>query len=411
MAPASTYKGPVKLEFRKGDWRKYETVATLTDTRIGHDWRGEAPAPGVDPKGYRARWTGTIEAPSTGSFIFLVQNHGNISVSVDGKEIVGSWANPGETLYAEAPLVAGKSYAVEVAAIYDDVGSPAVRFAWGPVPPLLTPAEEARIKAADAVVVSAGFNLSLEGEGADRAYALPAHQPELIRRAAELNPRTVVVLNSGGVVATAGWLDRVPAFVQAWYPGQEGGRAVADVLLGAWNPGGKLPLSYEKRAEDSPSFGHYPGSGGKVDYAEGLFVGYRWFDSKGVAPLFPFGFGLSYTSFAYSDLTVEPRDNGSFAVRFSVTNNGTRTGDEVSELYVSPPVSSAVVRPVRELKGFSREHLDTDQSANITVILDRSAFAHFDEAKHDWVVEPGSYTVTVGSSSRNLLLARAVDVP
>jgi beta-glucosidase len=147
-----------------------------------------------------------------------------------------------------------------------------------------------------------------------------------------------------------------------------------------------------------------------VDYAEGILVGYRWFDTKGVAPLFPFGFGLSYTTFSYSKLQVEPTPDGRWEVSFDVTNNGTMKGDEISQVYVSPPVTSRAHRPVRELRGFSHESLMTDQTVSVTVILDRHAFSYFDEGKHDWVVEPGSYTIEIGSSSRKILLAAPLEV-
>ena len=406
----TTFEGPLKLEFMTFDWENRKEIAAVTDTRIDHDWDAGAPAPGVDAADYTARWTGAIRAPATGRFIFMVQNHGFVTVKLDGRTLISSWANPNDALFAEAPLEAGRPYAVEVMAHHDNQGPAGIHFAWGAAPPTLTDDQAARVRAADAVVVCVGFNAMLEGEGADRAYELPNDQPELILRAAELNPRTIVVVNSGGVVATADWIGKVPALLQAWYPGQEGGRAVADVLVGAVNPSGKLPISYEKRREDSPSYGHYPGSGGTVDYAEGILVGYRGFDTKGVAPLYPFGYGLSYTTFSYDKLHVEPTQDGRWAVTFDVTNNGAQGGDEVSEVYVSPPVTSKAGRPVRELRGFSREHLATDQTMTVTVVLDRHAFSYYDEAKRDWVVEPGSYTVEVGASSRNILLAGAVDL-
>ena len=406
----TTFEGPLKLEFMTFDWENRKEIAAVTDTRIDHDWDAGAPAPVVDAADYTARWTGAIRAPATGRFIFMVQNHGFVTVKLDGRTLISSWANPNDALFAEAPLEAGRPYAVEVMAHHDNQGPAGIHFAWGAAPPTLTDDQAARVRAADAVVVCVGFNAMLEGEGADRAYELPNDQPELILRAAELNPRTIVVVNSGGVVATADWIGKVPALLQAWYPGQEGGRAVADVLVGAVNPSGKLPISYEKRREDSPSYGHYPGSGGTVDYAEGILVGYRGFDTKGVAPLYPFGYGLSYTTFSYDKLHVEPTQDGRWAVTFDVTNNGAQGGDEVSEVYVSPPVTSKAGRPVRELRGFSREHLATDQTMTVTVVLDRHAFSYYDEAKRDWVVEPGSYTVEVGASSRNILLAGAVDL-
>jgi beta-glucosidase len=411
MAPNTRFEGPLKLEFLESASGYPKVIATLADDRIDADWEGRAPAPGVDPANYRARWTGSIKAPASGSYVFMAKNHGNINVKLDGKVIIGSWSNPNDTLFAYATLEAGKTYPIQVEARYEGQGSPAVRFAWGAAPPDLTDEDARRIRSADAVVVCAGFNLMLEGEGADRTYELPNQQSDLIRKVAALNPRTIVVLNSGGVVATADWVGQVPALLQAWYPGQEGGRALAEILLGTVNPSAKLPISYEKRREDSPSFGNYPGTNGKVDYAEGIFVGYRWFDAKGVAPLFPFGFGLSYTTFHYAKLQVDPAPDGHWTVTYEVTNNGTRNGDEVSEIYVSPPAPSRVTRAVRELKGFSRVSLATDETKVVTVVLDRHAFEYFDEAKGAWEVEPGSYTIAVGSSSRDLRLTAPVDLP
>ena len=410
LLPTSRYEGPIKLKFMTGDWGHLQVIANLTRPAVDLDWRDGAPAKGVETADYWAQWSGTIRAPVTGTYIFLVQSHGNVGVNLDGKQIAGSWANPGDTLYAAATLAAGSTHSLEVNARYDNLGSPNVRFAWGSLPPLLASGDETRIRAADAVVVCAGFNQMLEGEGGDRPYVLPNAQPELIRRAAALNPRTIVVLNSGGSLATADWIGHVPAVLEAWYPGEEGGRAVAEVLLGTVNPSGKLPISFEKRWEDTPSFGHYPGQGGKVDYAEGLLVGYRGFDGKGISPLYPFGYGLSYTTYHYDKLHVEPRTDGTWAVNFDVTNNGTMNGDEISELYVSPPVTSRVSRAVRELKAFSRVSLATDQTITVSIILERSAFQYWDDTKHAWAVEPGTYTIEVGSSSRKILLSSQVQV-
>jgi len=410
LVKTAAYEGPLKLTFASGNGPTRKVLASLSDARIDHDWTGREPAPGVPLEGFQAAWTGMIRPAASGNFVFLLQAQGGVSVSVDGKQIIGSWFCGGDTLSHEVSLEGGRAYTVDVGVHYDNKGSPAVKFAWGPAPPLLSDDEAARVRAADAVVVCVGFNLMLEGEGSDRTYGLPDNQPELIRRVAALNPRTIVVLNSGGAVATEDWIGRVPAVLQAWYPGQEGGHAVGEVLMGKVNPSGKLPVTFEKRWEDTPSHGHYPGAKGKVDYAEDILVGYRWFDSKGVAPEFPFGFGLSYTTFHYDKIHVEPTSDGRWAVTFDVTNNGTQRGADVSQVYVSPPVTSKVMRPVRELKGFSREDLDTDQTITVTVVLDRRAFSYYDTDKGDWEVEPGSYTIEVGSSSRKILLAAPVRV-
>jgi len=410
LVATAAYEGPLKLEFLKGRGRDHTVVATLSDTRIDHSWK-EDPAPGVALSSYSARWTGSIRAPASGSYIFLVRSHGNVSVNLDGKKIIASWFSSSDTLYAEATLEAGRSYPIEVSARYDGQGSSAVRFAWGPTPPLLTDAEAARVRAADAVIVCAGYNLMLEGEGADRPFELPQGQPELIRRAAELNTRTVVVLNSGGAVATQDWIDHVPALLEAWYPGQEGGRALAEILMGTTNPSGKLPVSFERQRRDSASYGNYPGSGGKVNYAEGILVGYRWFDAKGIKPLFPFGFGLSYTAFHYGNLHVDTTDKDQVTMTFEVTNNGGRAGAEVAQVYISPPVASKVQRPVRELKGFCRLNLAPEETKTVQVILERSAFEYFDETKGAWAVEPGSYTIEVGASSRKIILTEPLSLP
>jgi len=367
-------------------------------------------APGVTAQDLSARWTGTIRPPAAGKYLFMLQNHGNALVQLDGRDLITDWFNTGDTRYAYATLEANRSYALVVASVYDNVGSPAVRFGWCPAPELIPASDVAKVRAADAVIVSAGFNAATEGEGTDRSFDLPAEQRDLILQAASLNPRTVVVINSGGVVGTEDWISRVPAVVQAWYPGQEGGRALGEILTGKVSPSGKLPISYAKRFEDTAPYGNYPGAQGKVDYAEGILVGYRWFDTRGVAPLFPFGHGLSYTTFSYAKLHVEPSQDGRWAVIFDVTNNGTMNADEVSQVYVSPPVTSKAHRPVRELRGFSRESLATDQTITVTIVLDRKAFSYFDESKADWVVEPGSYTIEVGSSSRKILLALPVEV-
>jgi beta-glucosidase len=410
LLPATAFEGPLKLKFMTFNWVDRKVTANLTDARIDHDWSDQAPAPGVSAADYTAQWNGSIRAPATGRFIFMVQNHGFVNVKLDGRDIISSWANPNDTLFSEVALEAGRSYAVEVTAHHDNQGPAGVHFAWGPAPQLLTGDEAERVRAADAVVVCAGFNLMLEGEGADRTYELPNDQSELIRKAASLNPRTIVVLNSGASVATADWVGQVPALLEAWFPGQEGGRAVAEIILGSVNPSGKLPVTFERRLEDSASFGRYPGSNGTVDYSEGMLVGYRWFDSKGIQPLFPFGFGLSYTTFTYGNLRIEGADDGRYSVSFDVTDNGARGGDEVAELYVSAPVRSKVARPVRELKAFTRVGLAADQTRTVTIVLARKTFEYFDEAKGAWTVEPGTYTIAVGPSSRNLILTQAVDV-
>jgi beta-glucosidase len=277
---------------------------------------------------------------------------------------------------------------------------------------------------ADVAVVVGGLNHDkfLDAESADRKdLKLPYGQDELIRRVVAANPRTLVVLFGGGPVEMGPWLSRVPAVVQAWYPGMEGGHALARVLFGDVNPSGKLPCTFPKRLEDSPAhaLGAYPGENLTVRYEEGLLVGYRWFDAKKIEPLFPFGHGLSYTSFRYSGLRLAGGIGGedhTLAVEFEVANAGAREGAEVAQVYVGDEESS-LPRPPKELKGFRKVFLRAGESQTVRVTLDRSAFAFFDPARRRWVAEKGDFKIMVGGSSRdirlegNFRLARTVDAP
>ena len=212
----------------------------------------------------------------------------------------------------------------------------------------------------------------------------------------------------GGAVEMDAWLAKVPALLYAWYPGLEGGNAVARALFGDVNPSGKLPCTFPKRLADSPAHAlhAYPGTNGKVTYKEGLLVGYRWFDTKKIEPLFPFGHGLSYTTFKYSNLNLVPAPAAPglpVTVEFELTNTGSRAGAEVAQVYVQE-VSPSLPRPLKELKGFKKVFLQPGEKQKVSVVLDRNAFAHYDPDKKAWVADKGAYKIMVGSSSRDLLL-------
>ena len=385
-----------------------DPAASREDAKI--DFAPFSPPPGVPTGRLSARWIGTIKPDRTGEFNFAVRSDDGSRVLVDGKAIIDQWADHQATTYTAAvPLEQGKSYRVAVE-YYDSGGEAEVRFGFGPVP-TLTDEQRQTIASADAAVVCVGFNGptgTYEGEGSDRPYALPAGQAALIRDAAAANAKTVVVVIAGGSVETDGWIDRVPALLHAWYPGQSGGTAVAEILLGDVNPSGKLPISWERKMADRPEFGHYPtAAAGRVnDYAEGVFVGYRWFDAKKIEPLFPFGFGLSYTTFALSDLSVEPEGDG-FVATATVKNTGKRPGAEVVQLYVAPPPGGPD-RPIRELKSFGRVTLEPGESKPVVIRFKKQDLAYWDESSNGWKISPGPYQVQVGSSSRDLPLKATI---
>ena len=265
-------------------------------------------------------------------------------------------------------------------------------------------------KSCDVAVVIAGLShqAHADDEGTDRYdLSLPAHQAELIARVVEANPRTVVVLIDGSPVDMGPWLSKVPGVLEAWYGGSEAGHALAAVLFGDVNPSGKLPCTFPKALADTPTqqggARAYPGVDGTVHYDEGLLVGYRWYDAKKIEPLFPFGFGLSYTSFAYSNLSVKPTGPASATVTCDITNTGTVAGAEVAELYVQDGHSS-VMRPEKELKGFAKVSLAPGERKTVTIGLNARSFAYYAPDRHGWRVDAGDFGILVGSSSRDIRL-------
>jgi beta-glucosidase len=263
-------------------------------------------------------------------------------------------------------------------------------------------------KQADVVIYVGGLNHRryYDAEGIDRKdMKLPYKQDELLSRVVEANPKTIVVMFGGAPFEMGAWLQKAPALLQVWYPGMEGGNALANVLFGDVNPSGRLTCTFPKRLEDSPAhaMGNYPGKDGVVRYEEGLLVGYRWFDTKNIEPLFPFGFGLSYTRFDYSNFGVKQDKDGVMSVEFQVRNVGSRDGGEVAQLYVQD-VKPRLQRPVKELKGFKKVFLKAGESQTVSIPLDRSAFAFYDPERKAWAAEKGDYKILIGSSSRDIKL-------
>jgi beta-glucosidase len=277
----------------------------------------------------------------------------------------------------------------------------------------------AAAKSADVVIYVGGLNHNggYDTEGTDRPnLKLPGGQDELLDQIVKANPKTVVVFMGGGAVEMGPWLKKTPALLYAWYPGMEGGNALARVIFGDVNPSGKLPCTFPKRLDDSPAHAldAYPGTNGTVTYKEGLLVGYRWFDTKNIEPLFPFGYGLSYTTFKYSKLKIIPDKDqthpGVVTVEFEIANTGDREGAEVAQIYVEE-LKPSVMRPVKELKQFVKVSLQPGESRKVSLQLDRRAFAYYDPEKNAWVAEKGDYRILVGASSRDITLRGKYNLP
>jgi beta-glucosidase len=250
----------------------------------------------------------------------------------------------------------------------------------------------------------------VEAEDTDRPFELPAAQIETVRLATAANRNVIAIVDAGGAVDLGPIVDKVRALLWSFYVGQEGGRAITDVLFGDASPSGKLPVTFAKRYADYPSAPYYNlDQSGKTPYTEGIFVGYRGFEAKRVEPLFPFGFGLGYTRFDYADLRVAPAADGSVAVTLSVRNSGPRDGDEIVEVYVAPP-PEAVPRPVKELAAYARVSVAHGETKPVSLTLEPRSFAYWDERSRHWTVEGGSYGVLVGASSADIRARASVDV-
>jgi beta-glucosidase len=266
------------------------------------------------------------------------------------------------------------------------------------------------------VVICAGISNEYEGEGEDRAFTLPEFQDELIKNLSTVNHRTIVEFFGGGNFDSHEWINQVSALIETFYPGQNGGQALAEILFGDVNPSGKLPVTFEKKIADNPAYATFPPAinthPDAIPYTEGIFVGYRGYEHNHVEPLFPFGFGLSYTTFSYSDLDVEPAVfNGTQPVKvsFTVMNSGKRAGAEVAELYVGQE-NPKISRPIKELKGFEKVYLQPGQSKTVTLELNQRSFAYFNTATEKWDALPGSYNVLVGGSSEDTPLKGQVSL-
>lgn len=405
-------KKGLKTEFFNNKDLSGPPAIVRTDEHVNYE-----PARGGDgaASNLSIRWTGFFTPNAPGEYLAFVQGpgeNGGYRLYIDKKLVLDNWKQ-WYAFVGEAPvtLTAGP-HQVELD-YYAKNGWGKTKANLGIVRPETLVSAEAKALAAraDVVIVAPGFDTESEGESGDRTFRLPPGQDELINQIAAVNKNTIVVMTSGGGVDMTAWIDHVPALLEAWFPGQAGGTALAQILFGDFNPAGRLPISMERRWEDNAVHdSYYPKAGSKkVEYSEGVFVGYRHFDKSTTKPLFPFGYGLSYTSFAYKNLAVSSPSADQVSVTFDITNTGARAGADVAEVFVGDR-HAPVTRPVKELKGFTKVSLSPGETKTVTVKLDRRAFSFYDVQKHAWTLAPGDFDVFVARSAADIELTGKVAV-
>jgi beta-glucosidase len=389
-------------------------VASGHSRRSELSWLGELPVE-VNPQQFSVRGAGQFTPAINGRYTFSLLSAGLSRFLLDNREVIDNWTRqePGEAYFGmgstekryEVELTAGQTCAV--AFEYSKSAAPISAVRLGCLVPEPFDALERAVQLAatsDVALIFAGLSAEWESEGFDRPdLELVGKQRELIEAVAAANKKTVVVLNTGSPIAMP-WLGQVAAVLEAWYPGQECGNAIADVLFGAVNPSGKLTETFPQRLQDHPAYLNYPGEQGRVRYGEGIFIGYRYYEKKRIETLFPFGFGLSYTTFSYTALRLSAREIGpdeTLYISIDITNTGQRAGQEIVQLYVRDKASS-VQRPEKELKAFAKIHLEPGECQTVTLSIACDALAYYDILKHAWVAEAGEFEVLSGSSSRDI---------
>ena len=355
----------------------------------------------------------------SGNHEFEIFGIGKARLFIDGKELIDNWTetSPGEAFFsfssdskkALVDLDEGKTYQLEIR--YKFEGNFPAIYIGCQTPDKVNLFDEALevAKAADQVVLIVGTNSDWETEGNDRSdFNLPANQNHLIEEVLQVNPNTLVVLNTGSPVKMP-WADRAEAILQTWFAGQEFGNAMVDIITGAINPSGRLPTSFPKNIEDTPAFNSYPGKDLQMNYEEKLLVGYRWYDKKDIKTLFPFGHGLSYTQFEYTDLEVEIQANNKVSCTFLIQNTGLIAGAETAQCYIGYKTDDHS-EPKKTLQGFSKITLNQGDKSKIEINLNSRNFSSWNEAKQNWEVRPGSYEIFIGSSAENIILKSTISL-
>jgi beta-glucosidase len=420
IIPAQAFGTGLKAEFFANNDCQGEPVAIRTDKEINFRFAiGKAPVAGLNPQSFSARWTGMLAVPAAGDYELQLASDDGSRVWLDDKLVIDHWGDH-DTQVKAATLALDPAKPVKLKVDYQNNGGKGdLKLSWRPVSQAADPmvAAVAAAKQADVVLFFGGTDHSYDREalgwgdvkGADKPdLELKGPQAELIQKIVAVNPKTIVILINGAPVSVEQWQKQVPAIVEAWYGGLEAGNAIADILMGDANPSGKLPCTFGKKLDDwrchQMGTDVYPGTGnnGVVKYLDSIWVGYRHFDNAKIEPRYPFGHGLSYTTFKYGRPTMILKGiMPATSISIPVTNTGKRAGAEVVQFYIAD-LKSSVPRPPQELKGFQKLFLQPGETKTVTFTFTDRDLSFWDEASKAWKKEPGKFEFRIGSSSRDI---------
>jgi beta-glucosidase len=393
---------------------KGDPVLVRTDYTINFNWQGGSPDATIPNDNFSVVWKGRIKPSKSGMYELQLRSDDGSRLYVNGKLIIDNWGIHGsETKTATVKFEKDKSYDIKIE-YFEYSGGANIQLGWEYINDnkfdYIAEAVNTA-KNADVVILCVGDNHLIETEGTDRIFEfnMPYNQDKLIKEVAKINKNIIVVLHTGVPVFINKWYNDAKALIQAGFPGQEGGNALARIIFGEVNPSGKLTYSFLDNYNQTPALKGYKNPDFIAPYDEGIYVGYRYLEKNNLHPLFPFGFGLSYTTFGYSNLKVEKVGKYDFTISCDIENNGQLKGDEIVQLYIHSE-SKEIDRPEKELKGFCRVSLDPGQKKNVVMKLNFDSFAYFDEKANKWEVKQGNYEIRIGSSSNNILLTSIINI-
>ena len=399
----------LKAEYFKNKNLEGKPALTKIDKQINFYFGDSSPFPDFPKDNFSIRWSGELKAPKTGDFLIDVKSDDGVRLFINDTLVIDDWNDHGaETNTYKIHFEKNRLYKIKLE-YYEHLGDAIVKMGWSqPSSKQITDAV-ATAKNSDAAILFVGTSNHFESEGFDRKnLELPDGQDDLINKIAAVNKNTIVVVISGSPVLMSNWINNVNGVVESWFGGDEIGNAIVDVLTGKHNPSGKLPVTFPKKWEDCSAYNSYHKQDSVSVYSDGIFIGYRHFDKYGIEPLFPFGYGLSYTNFGFTNIKVNQSDD-KYLITFDIKNSGNVKGTEIPQLYIHD-LNPEIEKAPKELKRFTRVVLNPDESKEVKFELSKDDFKYFDPGKHNWLVNPGNYELLVGSSSRDIKLKYNISV-